>query len=218
MRDKLPRRQEETLNHIIAFVRERRYAPSVRELGDLMGLKSTATVHAHLRGLAARGLISLPPGQRRSIQLPPYEALSGDRDRTVFVPLVSRLPPDASPLDTHFCDATPPLPAAWLGEHEGAAWLLRVTAETAIGDYQIGDHLLLRAAPPAAPVAAAPPAADVSSPATSVSPANIPMGEIVAARRDVENSEIVLRPFARGDESAGSLVLGRVIGWFRPPL
>ena len=48
--------------------------PTIRELGDLVGLKSTATVHWHLQTLATEGRIVLGErGSNRSITLPPGE-------------------------------------------------------------------------------------------------------------------------------------------------
>ncbi len=59
---------------ILAWLRlytaEHGYAPSVREICAALGLRSTATVHYHLRNLAEKGLISMEPGRKRAISVP----------------------------------------------------------------------------------------------------------------------------------------------------
>ena len=203
MRDKLPRRQEETLDHIISFVREHGYSPSIRDLCERMNLSSPATVHGHLRGLAARGLISMPSRQSRSMVLSPYETASSTAEQSVLVPLISHIESGTRVLDRRNWETQIPLPALWLGERDGHEWLLRVSSETTIGTYRIGDYLLLR-----------------------VSEKTPHDGEIVAlpqtrppdtenGTRDASSTRIVLEPFASRDERS---VLGRVVGVFRPPL
>ncbi len=63
---------------ILAWLRlytsEHGYAPSVREICAALGLRSTATVHYHLRNLADKGLITMEPGRKRAISVPPAAA------------------------------------------------------------------------------------------------------------------------------------------------
>ena len=49
--------QQRILEFIESEVASKGYPPSVREIGDAVGLKSTSTVHGHLRRLEARGLL-----------------------------------------------------------------------------------------------------------------------------------------------------------------
>ena len=58
MTDRKPRgdMQARILAYIEQEIRTRGYAPSVREIGEAVGLKSTSTVHAHLNHLEAQGL------------------------------------------------------------------------------------------------------------------------------------------------------------------
>lgn len=51
------------------FIAEHHYAPSNRELAELVGLKSVATVNAYLQDLRDRGLITWQPGIPRTIQI-----------------------------------------------------------------------------------------------------------------------------------------------------
>ena len=62
-------RQQAMLAAIRESVLQRGYPPSIRELGDAVGLCSSSTVHSHLRTLEAKGYLRRQPGQPRSIQL-----------------------------------------------------------------------------------------------------------------------------------------------------
>lgn len=63
-------RQDEILAFIQDYMQKNSYAPSVREIGEAVGLKSTATVHYHLSALQQQGLLSMERDKRRSISLP----------------------------------------------------------------------------------------------------------------------------------------------------
>jgi repressor LexA len=62
-------RQRSVYNAISGFISEKRYAPTVREIGALVGLTSSATVVAHLRALQKKGFISWDPLRPRTIQI-----------------------------------------------------------------------------------------------------------------------------------------------------
>ena len=66
-------KRKELLDAVKGYIRTHGYGPSVRELGELVGLNSTATVHYHLRELEKRGLIVMEKGKNRSISLPKGE-------------------------------------------------------------------------------------------------------------------------------------------------
>ncbi|MDR3136613.1 MAG: transcriptional repressor LexA [Coriobacteriales bacterium] len=54
----LSKRQQQVLDFIRAYSRTHGYPPSVREIGKVVGLKSSSTVHAHLNSLEAKGFIT----------------------------------------------------------------------------------------------------------------------------------------------------------------
>lgn len=60
-------KQQQIYEYIIAFTAEHGYPPSVREIGEHVGLKSPSTVHFHLKGLQSAGLISQAAGKTRAI-------------------------------------------------------------------------------------------------------------------------------------------------------
>jgi repressor LexA len=61
-------RQRRILQAIAEFKQERGYPPSVREIGERVGLSSSSTIHAHLKALERRGLISRDPTKPRAMR------------------------------------------------------------------------------------------------------------------------------------------------------
>ena len=62
-------KSELILNYVNQFVQENGYAPSVREIGAAVGLRSTASVSYHIQQLQEKGLLQSPgvKGRKRSI-------------------------------------------------------------------------------------------------------------------------------------------------------
>ena len=65
----LTTKQQQIYDYIIAFTDEHGYPPSVREIGEHVGLKSPSTVHFHLKGLQSAGLITQAAGKTRAISI-----------------------------------------------------------------------------------------------------------------------------------------------------
>jgi len=61
-------RQRRILDVIRSFTVEQGYPPSVREIGERVGLSSSSTIHAHLKALERRGLISRDPTKPRALR------------------------------------------------------------------------------------------------------------------------------------------------------
>jgi len=84
---KLSNRQQAILEFIRSEVREKGYPPSVREIGEAVGLASSSTVHGHLDRLEKKGFIRRDPTKPRAIEL------LGDEDEIQMVRLaVARVP------------------------------------------------------------------------------------------------------------------------------
>ncbi len=80
-------RQRRILEIIREFTAENGYPPSVREIGELVGLSSSSTIHAHLKALERRGLISRDPTKPRALRT---GTLPASRDALV-VPILGRV-------------------------------------------------------------------------------------------------------------------------------
>ncbi|SMC87648.1 transcriptional repressor LexA [Papillibacter cinnamivorans] len=66
---RLTAKQQQIYDYIALSVQERGYPPSVREIGEAVGLKSPSTVHFHLKALERDGLLEKDAGKGRAISL-----------------------------------------------------------------------------------------------------------------------------------------------------
>jgi repressor LexA len=80
-------RQRRILQAIGELTNEHGYPPSVREIGERVGLSSSSTIHAHLKALERRGLISRDPTKPRALR---SEAGAAARD-AIVVPIVGKV-------------------------------------------------------------------------------------------------------------------------------
>ncbi|HEX6548130.1 MAG TPA: transcriptional repressor LexA [Candidatus Dormibacteraeota bacterium] len=91
MNQELTDRQAAILDYIRHVSRTRNYPPSVREIGEAVGLSSSSTVHNHLNHLERRGLIRRDPSKSRTVQL--VEEVQADeiRRNAVAIPVVGHV-------------------------------------------------------------------------------------------------------------------------------
>lgn len=89
----LTERQQEIWQFLVEYVEGHGYPPTVREIGDAVGLASPSTVHAHLANLERAGLIHRDPTKPRAIELVGRrKAADDDRGRAVpTLPLLGRI-------------------------------------------------------------------------------------------------------------------------------
>ncbi|MEL3974694.1 transcriptional repressor LexA [Rossellomorea oryzaecorticis] len=88
---KLSKRQQDILQYIKMSVKEKGYPPSVREIGEAVGLASSSTVHGHLARLESKGLIRRDPTKPRAIEILDLEEDSIPRQKVVNVPLIGKV-------------------------------------------------------------------------------------------------------------------------------
>ena len=67
--DRLTPKQQALCDFLRQFTQERGYPPTVREIGEHLGLRSTSSVHFHLKKLLDAGIVYMEPGKTRSITL-----------------------------------------------------------------------------------------------------------------------------------------------------
>lgn len=82
----LTQKQQQIYDFILSFTEEHGYPPSVREIGEHVGLKSPSTVHFHLKSLRAAGLITQAEGKTRAISV-----ADGSLSRRDKVPIVGNV-------------------------------------------------------------------------------------------------------------------------------
>ena len=86
----LTARQQQVLAYIDEVVRHRGYPPSVREIGEAVGLSSSSTVHAHLAALQDKGYLRRDPSKPRAMEVTfdPGSGSTADRRPVRHVPLI----------------------------------------------------------------------------------------------------------------------------------
>lgn len=83
----LTHKQQEIYDFILQFTQENGYPPSVREIGQAVGLKSPSTVHFHIKGLENAGVLTKAAGKTRAMTLQGEED-GAQRDK---IPLVGNV-------------------------------------------------------------------------------------------------------------------------------
>ena len=91
MNQELSERQTRILDYIRQVTRARAYPPSVREIGEAVGLSSSSTVHNHLNQLERRGLIKRDPSKSRTVSLVETEQSQELRRNAVPIPVVGNV-------------------------------------------------------------------------------------------------------------------------------
>jgi repressor LexA len=89
--EQLSDRQTKILDYIRYVTKVRNYPPSVREIGEAVGLSSSSTVHNHLNQLERRGLIKRDPSKSRTVQLVSDIEVAEERRNAVSVPIVGNV-------------------------------------------------------------------------------------------------------------------------------
>lgn len=95
---KLTKRQQEILDFIKSQVQAKGYPPSVREIGEAVGLASSSTVHGHLSRLEKKGLIRRDPTKPRAIEvitddnqtIPPNSNHIAE-NQTIYAPVIGKV-------------------------------------------------------------------------------------------------------------------------------
>ncbi len=87
---KLSKRQQDILDFIKSEVKLKGYPPSVREIGEAVGLASSSTVHGHLSRLESKGLIRRDPTKPRAIEVLDQD-VNSKVPPVVSVPIVGKV-------------------------------------------------------------------------------------------------------------------------------
>ena len=132
--------QARILEYIEKTTRVKGYPPSVREICDATGLKSTSTVHGHLIRLEKKGLIARDSMKPRAISLPlDRNASAFERSGMVSIPVVGRVTAGAPILAQENIEEYISLPQAMLGD--GEHYVLGVRGESMIeAGIMAADH------------------------------------------------------------------------------
>ena len=131
----LTAKQQQIYDYIVSFAEEHGYPPSVREIGEHVGLKSPSTVHFHLKGLQSAGLITQAAGKTRAISI-----AEGGQPKKDRVPVVGNVAAGAPILATECVEDYLTFDTEGLtGEH----FALRVRGESMLNAGILPDDLVV---------------------------------------------------------------------------
>ena len=130
----LTARQQEIWNYLVEYVDGHGYPPTVREIGEHVGLASPSTVHAHLANLERAGLLRRDPTKPRALELigrerrdvAQHDEVAEHRD-VALLPLVGEIAAGGPMLADENIEDYVPMPASTKGD-----FLLRVKGESMI--------------------------------------------------------------------------------------
>ena len=145
MAEVLSGKRRQILDVIAVYQRTRGYPPSVREIGEAVGLASSSTVHAHLSTLQREGFLRRDPTKPRALEVTydPHSGVTAERRPVRHVPLVGDVAAGTGVLADERIDELVPLPEDFTGP--GDLFLLRVRGDSMV-DLGIldGDHVVVR--------------------------------------------------------------------------
>lgn len=144
MSDELTERQRQVLQFIKDEIRAKGYPPSVREIGEAIGLSSSSTVHGHMQRLEEKGYIRRDPTKPRAIEVRGEVGMEL-ASRTMSVPVVGRVTAGVpifaeQNIEEHF-----PLPIDFVRADEKELFFLTVQGDSMIeAGILDGDYVLVR--------------------------------------------------------------------------
>ena len=145
MSQALTDRQREILACIEQAMRDRGYPPSVREIGEAVGLTSSSTVHSHLSTLQRLGYLRKDPTKPRAIEVryDPATGSNAERRPVRHVPLVGSVAAGTGVLSDELVEEVLPLPEDFTGD--GNLFMLRVRGDSMIDAGILdGDFVVVR--------------------------------------------------------------------------
>ncbi len=130
---KITARQRQILSFIEQQITDRGYPPSVREIGEAVGLTSPSTVHSHLNTLTKHGYLRRDPTKPRAIEVR-WDSSSGavmEKRPVRHVPLVGDVAAGTDVLAQENVEELLPVPLDFTGD--GDLFMLRVRGDSMIG-------------------------------------------------------------------------------------
>ena len=128
----LTKRQEEILEYLKQVVSQKGYPPSVREIGEAVGLASSSTVHGHLSRLEEKGYIKRDPTKPRAIEIVSLDQTNHLFEETIHVPVIGKVTAGVPITAVENIDEYFPLPSHFTSSHNSDIFILEVIGESMI--------------------------------------------------------------------------------------
>jgi len=130
--------ERKILDFMVQYLRENTYQPSIREIGERFGIKSTKTVSEHLQSLAEKGFLERDPSRSRGVRILGVD-LSGD---SVSVPCFASMPEGADGLHAQKPEMRLSIDRR-LGGAKGAFFVRASVGDLALLGVHEGDYVLV---------------------------------------------------------------------------
>lgn len=142
----LTKRQTEIFDYIKQIVQSKGYPPSVREIGEAVGLASSSTVHGHLSRLEEKGYIRRDPTKPRAIEI--VSELLGEpvsTEETIHVPVIGKVTAGIPITAVENVEEYFPLPEHFTSTHNSDIFILNVVGDSMIeAGILDGDKVIVR--------------------------------------------------------------------------
>ena len=122
--------QERILHYIQSAIEMHGYPPSVREIGEAVGLKSTSTVHGHLMRLEKKGLLHRDAMKPRAMGLPKQPSSAPSAEQTRLLPIIGHVAAGSPILAEENIDEELAVPQEFAGD--GEHFILRIRGDSMI--------------------------------------------------------------------------------------
>lgn len=147
----LTEREQKILHYMKTQIKSKGYPPTVREMCQSLGIKSTSTAHKDIENLEKKGYIRKDPAKPRAIEIIDVPetfdenagSSTGERSDIIDVPIVGRVAAGEPILAEQNIEDSIPVPARFIGQ--GEHFMLRVKGESMIeAGIHDGDFILIR--------------------------------------------------------------------------
>ncbi|OCT14242.1 repressor LexA [Paenibacillus pectinilyticus] len=141
---KISQRQQAIMEFIKNEVKDKGYPPSVREIGEAVGLASSSTVHGHLERLEKKGMIRRDPTKPRAIEILGLDGAESQFAVSVArVPLVGKVTAGVPITATENIEDYFPLPVSMVGDNN--VFMLSIMGDSMIeAGIHNGDYVIVK--------------------------------------------------------------------------
>ncbi|MGL4850458.1 MAG: transcriptional repressor LexA [Clostridium sp.] len=124
----LKEKQSQIYEFLKTYTENKGYPPSVREICEAVGLKSTSTVHGHLKRLEKKGLIKRDPTKPRALEILEF---SSEKPEMISIPIIGNITAGLPILASENIEDTFILPLNFV-KHDNDLFILKVKGNSMI--------------------------------------------------------------------------------------
>ncbi|MFW2490537.1 transcriptional repressor LexA [Clostridium chromiireducens] len=121
-------KQSEIYDFLKSYTENKGYPPSVREICEAVSLRSTSTVHGHLKRLEKKGMIKRDPSKPRALEIAEFSA---PKREMINIPILGKITAGSPILATENIEDTFALPLDYI-KHDKELFMLRVSGESMV--------------------------------------------------------------------------------------